>query len=41
MKPEVDEVVRQALKLDEHDRAEPLHVWLDDAQKQPWMAVHE
>ena len=25
----------------EHDRAEPLQVLLEEAQKQPWMAVHE
>ena len=24
---------------DEHDHAEPMQLWLDEAQRQPWMAV--
>ena len=34
MKPEVDEVVRQALKLDEHDRAEVAARLLDSLEQE-------
>jgi putative addiction module component (TIGR02574 family) len=34
MKPEVDEVVRQALKLDEHDRAEVAAQLLDSLEQE-------
>jgi putative addiction module component (TIGR02574 family) len=46
MKPEADEVVRQALKLDEHDRAEVAARLLDsleqdDAEEDAWVAELE
>ena len=46
MKPEVDEVVRQALRLDEQDRAEVAARLLDsleqeDAEEDAWVAELE